>query len=51
MLAAGGVELDSAVHDAVIGERERGLPEGCSPLRKLIDFARPVEQRVLGMDV
>src|SRR5581483_5106601 len=51
VLAACRVELDGAVHDAVIGERERGLPECCRPLRKLIDFARPVEQRVLGVDV
>ena len=45
------VELDRAVHHAVIGEPERGLPEARRALGELVDLARAVEQRVLGVDV
>ncbi len=45
------VELDGAVHDAVIGQAEGRLAEGGGALGELADVARAVEQRVLGVDV
>ena len=51
VLLAGLVELDAAVHHAVVGEAERGLPERRRTRRKTIDVRRTVEQRVLGVDV
>jgi hypothetical protein len=51
VLAAGLVQLDRAVHDAVIGKAERRLPELGGPGRQVVDLARSVEQRVLGVDV
>src|SRR5947209_7683991 len=51
VLLAGGEQLDRAVHHAVIGERQRRLFEGGGARGELVDLARPVEQRVLGMDV
>ena len=47
----GLVELDRAVHDAVVGEPERRLAEARRALGELVDLARAVEQRVLGVDV
>src|ERR1700759_3354733 len=51
LLAAGGEQLDRAVHDAVVGEAQGGLPELRGAGRERVDLARPVEQRVLGVDV
>jgi hypothetical protein len=51
VLLAGLVELDRAVHHAVVGEPERRLAELGGPLGELLDLARAVEQRVLGVDV
>ncbi len=51
VLETGGVELHGAVHHAVIGQRQGGLPERRRPLRESFDLAGPVEQRVLGVDV
>ncbi len=51
VLAAGGEKLHGAVHHAVIGQRQRRLSERRGPLGQLLDLARPVEQRVLGVDV
>ena len=45
------LELDRAVHDPVIGEPEGRLPELGRAGGELLDLARPVEQRVLGVDV
>src|SRR5204863_2709015 len=45
------VELDGAVHDAVVGQTERRLAELGRAGRQLVDLARAVEQRVLGVDV
>ena len=45
------VELDRAVHHAVVGEPEGGLAEARGALGELVDLARAVEQRVLGVDV
>jgi len=45
------VELDGAVHHTMVGQRERRLPEGRGALGERVDLARPVEQRVLGVDV
>ena len=47
----GLVELDRAVHDAVVGQAERRLVERRRALGELVDLARAVEQRVLGVDV
>ena len=51
VLAAGLVELDRAVQDAVVGEPERRHPELGCPRRERLDLAGAVEQRILGMDV
>jgi hypothetical protein len=51
VLAGGLVELDRAVHHAVVREAQRGLPELRGALGELVDVACPVEQRVLGVDV
>ena len=51
VLPGGLVELDGAVHDAVIGEPERGLAEGCGARGEIVDLACAVQQRVLGVDV
>ena len=50
-LARGLVELDRAVHHAVVGEPERGLPERGGALDEAVDLRGAVEQRVLGVDV
>ena len=51
VLRARLVKLDGAVHDAMIGESEGGLPElGGAPCQR-IDLACAVEQGVLGVDV
>ena len=49
--AARLVELDRAVHDAVVGEPEGGLAELGGARGERVDLARAVEQRVLGVDV
>ena len=51
VLLRGLVELHGAVHHAVIGQPQGGLPEVRGPLCELVDLARSVQQRVLGMDV
>ena len=51
VLLARLVELDGAVHHAVVGEPEGGLAEGGGALREAVDVAGAVEQRVLGVDV
>ena len=51
MLLGGLVELDGAVHDAVVGQADGRLIEGGGALGELADVARAVEQRVLGVDV
>jgi hypothetical protein len=48
---AGLVVLHGPVHDAVIGEPERGLPERRRALGEGIDPAGSVEDGVLGVDV
>src|SRR5205085_9318326 len=45
------VELHGAVHHAVVGEPEGGLPEGRGALREVVDLAGAVEERVLRVDV
>ena len=51
VLAGRLVVLDRAVHDAVVGQPERGLAEVGGALGERLDLARAVEQRVLGVDV
>ena len=51
VLAGGGEQLDRAVHHAVVGEADRRLIERRGPLDQGLDLARPVEQRILGVDV
>ena len=51
VLLGGLVELDRAVHDAVVGQADGRLIEGGGALGELADVARAVEQRVLGVDV
>ncbi len=51
VLGARLVQLDRAVHHAVVGERERRLVERRRARRQRVDLARAVEQRVLGVDV
>ena len=50
-LATGLVELDRAVHHAVIGEPEGRLLELRGALGERLDLARAVEQGVLGVHV
>ena len=51
VLGARLVELDGAVHDAVVGQAERRLGELGGACGQRVDLARTVEQRVLGVDV
>ena len=51
VLLAGLEELDRAVHHAVIGEAQRGLPELGRAGGELVDLAGAVQQRVLRVDV
>ena len=51
VLLGGLVELDGAVHDAVVGQADGRLIEGRGALGELADVAGAVEQRVLGVDV
>ena len=51
VLATRREQLDRAVHHAVIGQAQRRLLELGGACRERVDLARPVEQRVLGMDV
>ena len=51
VLPGGLVELDRPVHHPVVGEPERRLAEARRTLGELVDLARAVEQRVLGVDV
>ena len=46
---AGAVEVDYAVHDAVVGQRTRGLAEGGDTVHELFDAARAVKQAVFTM--
>ena len=41
------VKIDHAVHDAVIGHRERCLSQLLRALNELRNFSRAVEQRIL----
>jgi hypothetical protein len=50
-LARSLVELDRAVHHAVVGQRERRLAESGRTLDQACDLRRTVEQRVLGVNV
>ena len=51
VLGARLVQLHGAVHHTVVGEAQRGLAELRRAGRERVDLARPVEQRVLGVDV
>jgi hypothetical protein len=51
VLARCGEQLDRTVHHAVVGETDRRLTERRRPLDERLDLARPVEQRILGVDV
>ena len=48
---AGAVEIDHAVHHAVIGDGDGRLPERLGALDELPDAAGAVEQAVFGVDV
>jgi hypothetical protein len=43
VLATGAEELDGTIHDAMVGQSERGLLEGRRPSDQVIDPARAVE--------
>ncbi len=45
----GLVEVDGAVHIAVVGDGDGALPQLMKPRRQLVDAAHPVQQRVLCM--
>ncbi len=51
VLLAGLVEVDGAVHHAVVGQPESRLPELRRPRRHGVDLAGAVEQRVLAVGV
>jgi hypothetical protein len=51
VLVAGLVELDGAVHHAVVGQAEGGLAEGGGALGQRVDLAGAVEQRIFAVDV
>ena len=51
MLAAGREQLDRPVHHAMVGEAQSRLIELGGPRGERVDLARPVQQRVLGVDV
>ncbi len=51
VLLRGLVELDRAVHDAVVGQADRRLVERGGAFGELVDLASAVEQRVFGVDV
>jgi hypothetical protein len=51
VLAAGCGQLDRAVHHAVVGQAECGLAKRRGALGQRVDLARPIEQRVLRVDV
>ena len=51
VLRARLVQLDGAVHHAVVGQRQGRLVERRGALRERVDLARAVEQRVLGVNV
>ena len=51
VLATRLVVLDRSVHDAVIGQPERRHAELGGTRRHRLDLVRPVEQRVLAVDV
>ena len=51
VLPARLVVLDRPVHHTVVRQPERGLPELGRAGGQLVDLARAVEQRVLGVDV
>ena len=51
VLLAGLVEVDGAVHHAVVGEPQRRLPELGGARRHRVDLAGAVEQRVLAVGV
>ena len=51
MRFAGLVELDGAVHHAVVGQAQCRLAELGGPLGQRLDLAGSIEQRVLGVDV
>ena len=50
-LARPPVELDRAGHDPVVGQRGGGLAELLDAIEQARDLARPVEDRVVGVDV
>ena len=51
VLLAGLVEIDGAVHHAVVGQPQRRLAELRRPRRHRVDLAGAVEQRVLAVGV
>ena len=50
-VAGGLVQLERAVHVPVVGDPDRGLPVGGDRRHDLADPRRPVEHRVLGVEV
>src|SRR4029077_4249446 len=51
VLLARLVQLDGAVHHAVVGQAESRLAELRGARRERVDLARAIEQRVLGVHV
>ena len=49
VLLTGLVEIDGAVHHAVVGQPQRRLPQLRRPRRHRVDLAGAVEQRVLAV--
>ena len=50
-LPAGPVKVDCPVHDAVIGDGYRVLPQLLHPLDQQGNAAGPVQQGIFGMDM
>ena len=48
---AGAVKVDHAVHDAMVGQRARGLPQLCHTVHQLFDTAGAVQQAVFAVDM
>ena len=48
---AGAVKVDHAVHDAVVGQRARGLTQFCNAVHQLFNAAGAVQQAVFTVDM
>jgi hypothetical protein len=51
MLLRGVEKMDRAIDVAVIGDRDGLLSDASNMLNQLFDIARPIEQRVVGVQM